>query len=290
MAKSKSSKASNGKSNKTAHVLNLLTETGEPSETGAAVKHSPRPQPPAAAAADHDGAVAESIRSALEEDLLAELEEESTEPQDFQPFQPQAVEQPAIPAPQPEPEPAPIPAAPVEPEPQPEPIPAAQPTPVPAPPEQPVLGPAPAPEPMPEPAPAPQPEPEPIPVPQPEPGSVSQPEPEPELSRPEDRITYINVMQALVEDKVDKYMERFGMCQCPRCRTDVVALTLTSLPAKYIVVQSGESVPMLSIYDGRYSAAVTAQLMSACQKVSQHPRHTANDDGSLRLGAPRKDP
>ncbi len=85
-------------------------------------------------------------------------------------------------------------------------------------------------------------------------------------------------------------MERFGMCQCPRCRTDVVALTLTSLPAKYIVVQSGESVPMLSIYDGRYSAAVTAQLMSACQKVSQHPRHTANDDGSLRLGAPRKDP
>ncbi len=282
MAKSKSSKASNGKSNKTAHVLNLLTETGEPSETGAAVKHSPRPQPPAAAAADHDGAVAESIRSALEEDLLAELEEESAEPQDFQPFQPQAVEQPAIPAPQPEPEPAPIPAAPVEPEPQPEPIPAAQPAPVP--------DPAPAPEPTPEPAPAPQPEPEPIPVPLPEPASAPQPEPEPELSQPEDRITYINVMQALVEDKVDKYMERFGMCQCPRCRTDVVALTLTSLPAKYIVVQSGESVPMLSIYDGRYSAAVTAQLMSACQKVSQHPRHTANDDGSLRLGAPRKDP
>lgn len=248
MAKSKSS---NAKSNKTAHVLNLLTETGEPSETGAAVKHSPHPQPPAAAAADHDGAVAESIRSALEEDLLAELaeEESAAEPQDFQPFQPEAVEPPA-PAPQPEPEPAP--------EPQPEPVP------------------EPAPEPQSEPTPEPPPEP------------VPQPEPEP--PHHEDHITYINVMQALVEDKVDKYMERFGMCTCERCRTDVVALTLTNLPAKYIVVQAGDSVPMLSIYDGRYAAAVTAQLMSACQQVSQHPRHTANDDGSIRLGAPRKDP
>ena len=102
-------------------------------------------------------------------------------------------------------------------------------------------------------------------------------------------VTYINVMQALVEDKVDKFMQRFKMCTCTRCRTDVIALTLSSLPAKYIVVPESEGIPMLSVYEGRYDSAVTAQLMWACQKVSAHPRHSANNDGSMRLGAPRKE-
>lgn len=233
MANAKSK--SNNKSNKTAHVLNLLTEPGEAGESAAQPKQHPAAhQPPA----DNSQEVAESIRSALEEDLLAELEAEpSSAP---------------APAPAPETQPAPAPA----PEPQP--------------------APAPVPEPQPAPAPAPEPQPAPAPA-------------EIEEDFKEPGVTYMNVMQALVEDKVDKYMERFHMCTCDRCRTDVVALTLTSLPAKYIVVPEAEGVPMLSIYEGRYNAAVTAQLMWACQKVSEHPRHTPGDDGQMRLGAPRRE-
>ena len=118
------------------------------------------------------------------------------------------------------------------------------------------------------------------------PEAMAEPIPEPD---PIDDITYVNVLQALVEDRVDKYMKQFKMCDCHRCRTDVVALALTSLPAKYIVVPEHESVPMLSIYESRYSAAVTAQLIAACQKVAEHPRHSDGHDGRLRLGAPRND-
>ena len=134
----------------------------------------------------------------------------------------------------------------------------------------------------------------PAPAPDPEPPAQTAPaepapQPEPAPETPKSGIAYLNVMQALVEDKVDSYMKRFHMCTCERCRIDVIALTLTSLPAKYIVVPDTQEVPMLTIYEGRYSAAVIAQLMWACQKVSEHPRHNSGENSELRLGAPRHD-
>ena len=67
MANSKSSK-----SNKTAHVLNLLTEPGE---AGNAPKRAHSPAAPAVPE-DNSEEVAQAIRGALEEELLAGLEEE----------------------------------------------------------------------------------------------------------------------------------------------------------------------------------------------------------------------
>lgn len=241
----------NSRSNKTAHVLNLLTEPGEASQEPA---RTPAAAPAPAPTPDNSEEVASAIRDALEEDLLSELSEEAPVPAE-----------PPVAAESPEPEPAP---AEEEPVPEPEPEPAKE-------------------EPLPEPEPEPEPEPvkaaEPIPEPEP------QPQEPPQKANPMEDITYINVLQALVEDKVDKYMKQFKMCACRRCRTDVVALALTTLPAKYIVVPEHESVPMLSIYESRYGAAVTAQLIAACQKVSANPRHSGESDGRLRLGAPRRE-
>ncbi len=82
-----------------------------------------------------------------------------------------------------------------------------------------------------------------------------------------------NVMQALVEQKADKYIRLFGLCTCPRCRIDVIALSLTNLPAKYVVVPDQEVVPLLSVYEGQYNAAIVSQVMNACKQVMEHPRH-----------------
>lgn len=86
-------------------------------------------------------------------------------------------------------------------------------------------------------------------------------------------ISCVNVMHALVEEKVDKYIRLFGLCTCPRCRIDVKALALTNLPAKYVVIGEKERIPMLSVYEGRYNAAVVSQVMWACKKVMDNPRH-----------------
>lgn len=87
----------------------------------------------------------------------------------------------------------------------------------------------------------------------------------------------INVMQALVEEKVDKCMAEAGMCTCPRCRIDVMALALSQLPSKYVVLHANDTLPMLTVYANRYSAAVTTQLMAACQRVNENPRHGENE-------------
>lgn len=86
-------------------------------------------------------------------------------------------------------------------------------------------------------------------------------------------ITCMNVMQALVEEKADKYIAKFGICPCARCKIDVMALALTNLPAKYVVVRESEAIPMLTVYEGRYNAAVISQVMWACKRVMDFPRH-----------------
>jgi DNA mismatch repair ATPase MutL len=85
--------------------------------------------------------------------------------------------------------------------------------------------------------------------------------------------TYVNVMQILVEENTEKYMKMFGLCQCPRCVVDVKALALNNLPPKYVVMKEGEMVPRITLYEGRFQTAVTAQVLRACQSVMANPRH-----------------
>lgn len=99
------------------------------------------------------------------------------------------------------------------------------------------------------------------------PPAVSEP---PETTQ---ELLYVNVMQQLVEEQAMRYIRMFGVCDCPRCVIDVKALALTNLPPKYVVMRRGEMVPMLTVYEKRFSTAVTAQLIQACKKVMEFPRH-----------------
>ena len=67
----------NSRSNKTAHVLNLLTEPGEASKEPA---RTPAAAPAPAPTPDNYEEVASAIRDALEEDLQSELSEEAPVP------------------------------------------------------------------------------------------------------------------------------------------------------------------------------------------------------------------
>ena len=148
--------------------------------------------------------------------------------------------------------------------------------------------PEPEPEPEPEPAPIPEPEfvpePEPIPEPEPEPAPEPEPEPEsaPEPANPADELTYVNVIQSLVEELAPRYIKMFGLCSCPRCRIDVVALTLNNLIPKYVVMKKHDMIPMLTVYEGRFSSTIFAQLTRACKIVSDSPRHTPEDLAQIR--------
>lgn len=150
------------------------------------------------------------------------------------------------------------------------------------------LGPAPA-APQPEPVPEPEPQPiqqQPAPQPEPEPEPVQAasapvekaepaPEEEPHFKEPliPDNPGYINVMQVLVEEKAPKYIQMFGLCPCERCLADVKAFTLNHLPSKYVVIERGDLIPRLTVYEGKFTSDVTAQLLQACKVVNERPHH-----------------
>ncbi len=247
----------------------------------AAQVHQPLIPPILQVAHHHDETLAEQIRGALEQ----ELDEEAP------PATPPAAVQPAV---EPEPVIAPEPAAP-EPEPampaksvvEPEPVIAPEPLVEPAPEAvlsaEPVVEPKPAvsePEPVvePEPVPAPQP----IIPPQPEPhfnlsssaimSSFTIPEPPP-LPPMQEELTFINIMQMLVENMAPRYVEKLGLCSCTRCLEDVKALALTNLRPRYTVFPASERVPMMTLYERRYSSLVATDLTKACYIVKANPRH-----------------
>ena len=131
---------------------------------------------------------------------------------------------------------------------------------------------------------APEPEPQPRPA---------EPAPEPQAEKPEEPAEpapaeeapvrqfvepenpgYINVMQVLVEEKAPKYVEMFGLCTCKRCMEDVKAFTLNHLPPKYVVLEPNDRVPRLTVYEGKFSSDITAQLLQACKVVMETPHHT----------------
>ena len=237
--------AKDNKTSKTARVMNLLSKKPDPAApqeeaapaSGSAPAAPPAPAPavpPIVASMAPDAAVSVQIRNALEDALESELGPAPDAPQ---------------PEPVPEPEPQPVQQQPApQPEPEPEPV---------------------QPEPQPEPEPV---QAAPVPVEEAEPA----PEEEPHFKEPliPDNPGYINVMQVLVEEKAPKYIQMFGLCQCSRCLEDVKALTLNHLPPKYVVLEQGDMIPRLTLYEGKYSSDITAQLLHACRVVMDRPHHT----------------
>lgn len=272
----------NSRSSKTDHVLSLLAGGGAAQEAPAAAKPDTPPasgrqergaseagQPPKETQSEpvqtpaagipagqrrvappilevarvNNEALSETIREALTESLNQELAQAEPEP---------------------EPEPEPLP----EPEPEPEPVPEPEPIPEPAP------EPQSEPEALSEPEQKAEPEAEPAEAPAPEPAPAQPVQPEGPGTRLPDGSVYLNVMEELVEEPLQKYIKLFGLCDCPRCVADVRALALSRLPAKYVVLSSASLTPLMSFYQAKFDSALVTQVIYACKAVMESPRHT----------------
>lgn len=87
----------------------------------------------------------------------------------------------------------------------------------------------------------------------------------------------INVMEKIIQQEdLDTYINQYGVCKCSRCRADVVALILTSLPAKYVVVENNVASPMVSFYRSKFKIRLLTEIAKACVSVKNNPRHNIN--------------
>ena len=108
-------------------------------------------------------------------------------------------------------------------------------------------------------------------------GTPVQKEPEQqEEQKQEDRPSYrvVNIMEEiLTPELILDVLKSNDTCTCSRCQADVKALMLTRLPPKYIVADNTAVPMLLTYYHNKFRVAVLSQSIRACMDVKEHPRH-----------------
>lgn len=82
-----------------------------------------------------------------------------------------------------------------------------------------------------------------------------------------------NYTEVLVENEIDSVMKKMNVCNCKKCKADVTAISLNSLPPKYVVTPKNICYAKLNSYNIQSSIEVTTAITKACEKVSKNPRH-----------------
>ena len=107
-------------------------------------------------------------------------------------------------------------------------------------------------------------------------GTPVQKEPEQqEEQKQEDGPSYrvVNIMEEiLTPELILDALKSNDTCTCSRCQADVKALMLTRLPPKYIVADNTTVPMLLTFYRNKFRVAVLSQSMRACMEVNEHPR------------------
>ena len=97
----------------------------------------------------------------------------------------------------------------------------------------------------------------------------------------EDRIMPRNLMEELVDNRLDEYMRSESVCRCERCRADVMALALNNLRPKYIVSVNGEVYSRYDAMKAQLQADVVMTIMNAIAVINKCPRHEEEQQTAL---------
>lgn len=84
----------------------------------------------------------------------------------------------------------------------------------------------------------------------------------------------VNIMQeCLKSEDILAYMRKAGCCTCERCQADVLAATLSHLPAMYVVMYKKSTSARISFYHENYKMDILTSIMRAIRDVKEHPHH-----------------
>ena len=89
----------------------------------------------------------------------------------------------------------------------------------------------------------------------------------------ETKIMPHNILEEMVDSRVDDIILQSGICGCPRCRADVVTHALNHLPPKYAVSIGGQIFTRFHINQLQFQADVSAAILNAIAKVGSTAHH-----------------
>lgn len=84
-----------------------------------------------------------------------------------------------------------------------------------------------------------------------------------------------NYMEIMVFQQLDNILAANSrICHCEKCRYDIAALALNSLPPRYVVTQEGETYTRVKSLEQQFTIDIIAAITGALNKVKSKPHHT----------------
>jgi competence protein ComFB len=91
-------------------------------------------------------------------------------------------------------------------------------------------------------------------------------------------VAVINVTETLVRIVFSEEMiQRRLLCQCIHCQEDILALTLNSLPCRYVSTNEGEAYVRAQYLDSQRQSDIVKELAVSISKINGHPRHPVSE-------------
>lgn len=82
-----------------------------------------------------------------------------------------------------------------------------------------------------------------------------------------------NYIQNVAEDMMPAIMKNSNVCNCEKCKLDILAIVLNNVKPKYVVTEKGELYARLSALQSQFQVDIIAEITKACVIVKNNPRH-----------------
>ncbi len=82
-----------------------------------------------------------------------------------------------------------------------------------------------------------------------------------------------NLMEDMVERKLDQVLPQLNCCSCEICRTDIICYSLNRLKPKYVATSQGELLSRIDSLSSSFDIAILTEISNAAEKIKKHPRH-----------------
>ncbi|WLR54246.1 late competence development ComFB family protein [Mesobacillus subterraneus] len=90
------------------------------------------------------------------------------------------------------------------------------------------------------------------------------------------KFNYVNVMEEVVSTLVNVLMmspDYQTFCNCQKCRNDIIAISLNTLPSHYVTTEDGRKVVYEQLNTHENRAWINKRIISAIHLVGKYPKH-----------------
>lgn len=82
-----------------------------------------------------------------------------------------------------------------------------------------------------------------------------------------------NFMEEVVFSLIPVVIEDMPICKCEKCIMDIAAITLNSLPSKYVVTEQGQLYSKVDTLKTQFEVDVVSAITKAAVRVGKNPQH-----------------